>query len=94
MVGTVFGSLGSNYRDALWKFFDWARNYLHVSDPAGHGGDLAQRLTWSQQQAVIGSLASARDRARTAIDAEDRGDHAEAIRLWRIILGDEFPTYG
>jgi len=31
------------------------------------------------------------DRAKNAITAEERGDHVEAKRLWRIELGDEFP---
>lgn len=94
LVQAVFGSLGDNRRDALWKFFDWAPNYLHVSDPAGHGGDLAAGLTYTQQQAVLQSFASARDRAARALSYEAVGDHASAIAQWRIILGDAFPPYG
>ena len=37
-------------------------------------------------------LAAAAERAKKATDAEGRGDHAEAKRLWKIILGDDFPT--
>jgi nucleotide-binding universal stress UspA family protein len=94
MVAKTFTSLGSKYRDAAWKFFDWGRSSLHVTDPAGYSGDLAAKFTWDQTQAIEASLASARDRARNALDAEESGDHVEAIRLWRIIFGDLFPAYG
>jgi len=39
-------------------------------------------------------MQSAYDRAVSANAAEARGDHEEAIRLWRIVFGDEFPAYG
>jgi hypothetical protein len=31
------------------------------------------------------------DRAKRALKAEESNDHAEAKRLWRVELGDEFP---
>jgi hypothetical protein len=39
-------------------------------------------------------LLSAHKRAQEANAAEARGDHEEAIRLWKIILGSDFPNYG
>ena len=92
VAATTFGSLGSNYRDALQKFFEWAPRYLNVSDPGGQGGDLSTYLTWTGRQNLIQALNTAADRAKKANEAEARGDHAEAKRLWRIILGDTFPT--
>jgi hypothetical protein len=62
--------------------------------PAGHSGDLAQNFTWNKQQAIYQSFASAKARAESAIYAESKGRHAEAIRLWRIVFGDEFPSHG
>lgn len=91
VAATTFSSLGSNYRDALQKFFEWAPRYLNVSDPGGQGGDLSTYLTWTSRQNLIQALNTAADRAKKANEAEGRGDHAEAKRLWRIILGDTFP---
>lgn len=92
VAGVVFSSLGSNYRDALAKFFEWAPNHLSVNDPGGKSGDLSAYLTWTSRQELLTALASAKERAKKAIDAESRGDHSEAKRLWRIILGDDFPV--
>lgn len=92
VAATIFGSMGSNYRDALQKFFEWAPNNLSVNDPGGQGGDLSSYLTWSTQQDLLTSLSAAAGRANKANEAEARGDHAEAKRLWRIILGDSFPV--
>lgn len=94
VVATVFSSLGGDSRDACEKFFQWAQYNLTVMDPAGHGGDLSRYLTPAARAALLINLESARGRAANANAAEARGDHKEAIRLWRIIFGDEFPSYG
>lgn len=94
VTATVFSSLGGDSRDACEKFFQWAQNGLYVLDPAGHGGDLSAYLTLADRAAVLTNLESARTRAAKANVAEGSGDHEEAIRLWRIIFGDEFPSYG
>jgi len=92
VTGQAFSSLGSNYRDALHKFFLWAPSHLDVFDPGGQGGSLSSYLTWSGRQELLTALASAEKRAQLALDAEARGDHTEAKRLWRIILGSDFPV--
>ncbi|GGL77864.1 SMODS domain-containing nucleotidyltransferase [Glutamicibacter protophormiae] len=92
VTGHVFSSLGGNYRDALHKFFLWAPNYLDVFDPGSQGGSLSSYLTWDGRQGLLTALASAENRSQLALDAEARGDHAEAKRLWRIILGNDFPV--
>lgn len=92
MTAHVFSSLGSNYRDALWKFFQWASGSLDVSDPGGIGGSLSGYLTWTARSEVVSSFGASATRAKNAIDAEERGDHTEAKRLWRIVLGSDFPT--
>lgn len=94
MAATLFGRMGSNYRDALHVFFTHAENYLNVTDPAGHGGDLSSRLTYAQRTDVVTSFRSARDRAKKAIDFEAAGKHADAIYQWGLVLGDEFPSHG
>lgn len=94
MVASIFSSLGGDSRDACAKFFLWARTRLNVSDPAGHGGDLSSYLSQSARASVMTNLRSAQARAESANGAEAAGNHQEAIRLWRIVLGDEFPTFG
>lgn len=94
IVANVFMSLGGDSRDACEKLFEWAHNRITVFDPAQHSGDLSTYLTYNNRQNLISNLESARHRAKNANDAERRGDHKEAIRLWRIVFGDEFPAYG
>lgn len=94
MVANSFDSMNSDSRDCLEKFFTWGPSHLRVLDPAGYSGDLSDYLDWNDRQAVLQTLESARSRAAKANAAEAEGNHAEAIRLWRIILGDEFPAYG
>ena len=91
IAANSFRTLGSNWRTALNKFFEWAPNHIAVTDPAGHFGRLDCYLTASELSAVKSRFKEALDRSNKALDAESRGDHAEAKRLWRIELGDEFP---
>lgn len=94
MVGNIFTSMSKDSRNGLWRFFEWAPGSLNVQDPAGHSGDLAEGMTWLQRIAILDSFSSSKERARKANQAEVKGNHREAIRLWRIVLGDEFPAYG
>lgn len=92
MVASMFSTVGENHRSALKCFFDWAPSRISVSDPAGHSGSLDQYLTYADRQAIISRFSEALSRANSALEAESNGDHTEAKRLWRIELGDEFPT--
>lgn len=94
MLAATFTSLGENYRDASWQFFESAPITLHVDDPAGHSGDLAAKFSLAQAQDVRRSFASARDKARSALNAEAAEDHEDAMRLWRTIFGQGFPGFG
>jgi hypothetical protein len=93
LAARTFSKLGANSRDALEIFFRHNLNNLRVEDPAGFSGDLSTYLTPAQAQLVNQSLQTALDRAHAANKAANSGDHREAIRLWRIILGDNFPIY-
>lgn len=93
MVARTYATMGNNSRTALRLFFDYNLYNLSVDDPAGFSGDLSSYLNQAGRTAVNDGLKSARDRADLALAAEGRGDHREAIRLWRIILGNDFPTY-
>lgn len=92
VAGSIFASLGTNYRDALQKFFEWAQNNLYVNDPGGQSGDLSGYLTVLGRADLKVALASAADRAKKANEAEAWGDHTEAKRLWRVVLGSDFPA--
>lgn len=92
VAGHSFSKLGSNYREALKVFFGYAGRNLNVDDPGGQSGSLSGYLTYSGRAAVQQSFATARERATKACEAEDRGDHTEAKRLWKIILGETFPA--
>ncbi|MFD6677753.1 hypothetical protein ACFWDA_25765 [Rhodococcus zopfii] len=94
MAARTFSSLGADRRTALRLFFDHNQYNLSVTDPAGYGGDLSSYLTADARIEVNRSLGAARDRADLAIAAENRGDHEEAIRHWRLILGSKFPSFG
>jgi hypothetical protein len=92
VVASMFSSLGSNHRDAMKCFFEWGPKGINVADPAGHSGSLDDYLTSAVRTTIKSRFAEALDRAKNALAAEERGDHTEAKRLWRIELGDEFPA--
>nr|WP_015062494.1 nucleotidyltransferase [Arthrobacter sp. J3.49]AFK89532.1 Valyl-tRNA synthetase [Arthrobacter sp. J3.49] len=90
MTAHTFKTLGSNRQNALTSFFQWAPTFIDVSDPGGQSGTLSSYLSWAERQEVLQALKSAADRASKAQQAEASGDHAEAKRLWKIILGSSF----
>lgn len=92
VTATVFSTLGSRRQNGLTRFFEWAPNWLDVTDPGGQSGSLSGYLTWSARREVVQSLNVAAERASSATTAEADGDHEEAKRLWRIILGSGFPN--
>jgi Second Messenger Oligonucleotide or Dinucleotide Synthetase domain len=93
MVARMYSGMSRDSREVIEKFFEWAPGYLTALDPDGYGGDLSTGLTWNVRQAVRESFARAHDQAQRANAAEQRGNNKEAIRLWTVILGDEFPAY-
>jgi len=92
MVASMFQSIGSNHRDAMKVFFENGASRVTVGDPAGHSGNLGDYLTMDARTAINSRFAEALARSRNAIAAEAQGNHAEAKRLWRIEMGDEFPA--
>ncbi len=92
VAANTFAKLGANQRSNLENFFEWASKYMYVADPGGHNADLSGYLTWQARQDVITSFSAAKNRCTKALEAERNGEHAEAKRLWRIVLGDEFPA--
>lgn len=94
LAASRFTSLGSNHREATQMFFQAAAGNPIVFDPAGHSGDLSSYLGLFSRQELTSLLYNSASRAAQAIAAEGATDHAEAIRLWRIIFGSDFPVYG
>jgi hypothetical protein len=92
VAANAFSKLGTNQRSNLQNFFEWAGNYIDVSDPGGQSGLLSGYLSYTGRSDVKRSFETASDRAKKANAAEDAGDHDEANRLWRIVLGDSFPN--
>jgi hypothetical protein len=92
VAAAMFTSLGSDHRKNLKVFFANAGTRLDVSDPAGHSGSLDRYLTASARDALVQQLGAQADRTARAVAAENAGHHAEAIRLWAIVLGSEFPS--
>lgn len=91
IAASTFKTLGSNQQSALASFFEWSPSHLDVTDPGGQSGTLSSYLNSDRRREVTDSMAYAAERARKAREAEAAGDHAEAKRLWRIILGSDFP---
>jgi hypothetical protein len=90
MAASSFSSLGGNKRQNLLKFFEWAGKHIDVNDPGGQSGLLSGYLSWTARNEVLRSFELAAERAAKAISAEANGDHDEAKRLWKIVLGDSF----
>lgn len=88
----AFSSLGSDLRDATMKFFSWAPSHLNVADPTS-GESLGNRLTVQQRHDILASFTTAENRATKAANFERAGDHASAIGQWKLVFGNEFPSY-
>lgn len=91
VAATAFQTLGSNYRDALARFFEWSPMWLDVADPGGQSGSLSSYLSWGARPELMTSLKAAAERSSKALEAEAAGNHDEAKRLWRMLLGSAFP---
>lgn len=91
VAGSAFSTLGSSRQRALASFFEWAPRWLDVSDPGGQSGVLSGYLSWNARRELVDALESAAGRAQRALESEVAGDHTEAKRLWRIVLGSTFP---
>ncbi len=97
LVVSAFRSMGRDYAEtaaALFGFYSTHHARLHVADPAGKSKDLSEYMTRLGRQEAENAFDSAADRARRALKQAVAGHPDEAIRLWGIIFGSEFPAYG
>ncbi|MCW4467263.1 hypothetical protein OK351_17420 [Glutamicibacter sp. MNS18] len=91
MTASTFKSLGTLQQESLEKFFQWAPKRIDVKDPGGESGSLSTYMSTTLRSEAIQSLTRAAATAQEARTAEIQGDHYEAKKLWRRILGDDFP---
>jgi hypothetical protein len=89
-----FTALGSSMRENVYAFFQYAGGHIHVQDPAGYSGGLASGWSWQKQQDVSQSFLTALSQVQRARSAEAAGDPGEAMRQWRTVFGNEFPSCG
>lgn len=63
-----------------------------IRDPIGISGLLPIASTDAQKQDVLSALRYAADHSRRAVAAEAEGNHQEAIRQWKIVYNQSFPS--
>ncbi|MFE9220761.1 hypothetical protein ACFYN3_31040 [Streptomyces lavendulae] len=90
LMSRTFSVLTDDAGRALELFFCYNHGNLSVRAAGGHE-DLAHYLTRQERLAIDAHMDEAWKCAVSANEAERRGDHPEAIRLWRGVLGDGFP---
>lgn len=91
VAASSFETIGTDYRTALTRLFEWAPSHLDVEDPGGRSGRLSTYWTSSARQSAVTALQLAATRGQRALDYEAAGNHTEAKRLWRLVLGEAFP---
>lgn len=79
-VFTFFDKASELIKNSLWYDISYADSYLD----------------WQSRNEVQTRLESARDKARDAwyYTFGERNDHETAIKLWKQLFGDKFPSYG
>lgn len=93
MVAGAFQTLGSDYRSALKIWFEHPNMYC-LGPASGRRLDDYMPAFSTRRTSATNILNASKERAVKALQAEQVGDHRAAIRLWGIILGSGFPTYG
>ena len=86
----------SNFPSGVRFFFDKGRELVSKQnpDPAGYSGDVGSYIAGTAKiQEAVGKFQLAYERAVKAEDYEQRGQTADAMETWRMIIGDYFPAY-
>jgi hypothetical protein len=99
LVGKVFGNRNEQIKtfpEAIRYFFKNGPSSLKTpcSDPKGYGPNLDANLNRAVKQKIEDEMNEAVFLCDKAIQYEKKGRHREAILLWQIIFGKEFPSYG
>jgi hypothetical protein len=86
----------SNFPSGVRFFFDKGRELVSKQnpDPAGYSGDVGSYIAGTAKiQEAVGKFQLAYERAVKAEAYEQRGQTADAMETWRMIIGDYFPAY-
>ncbi|WP_250289839.1 SMODS domain-containing nucleotidyltransferase, partial [Frankia sp. CiP1_Cm_nod1] len=95
LAGKVLINRGLNTRQGLAAVFRHIESRGFTAyDPAEVGGDLSTYLQPQDVDALREPVAFARAHADEAVEAEQAGRHEDAVNLWRLIFGLEFPAFG
>jgi Second Messenger Oligonucleotide or Dinucleotide Synthetase domain len=92
---SIFTSTVTDYPWAIFQFFEKAIPLVKAKLPY-ENGYADDYLTKDDRDDVLTRLETAKDQARTAWyqTFNGRGEHEQAIQIWRQIFGDKFPAYG
>lgn len=99
LVGMVFNGNSKEIKtvqEAILYFFKNCPRYLKSScpDPKGYGPALDKNLESTTKTTLIEEMKDIVFLCEKAIYYEGKHRHREAILLWHIIFGQEFPLYG
>lgn len=90
----TFSSLIADYDQGVFQFFENACK-LCSSALYHDGNQVDGYLGFAARQEALKRLATARDTAKAAWNCRYwQNDHREAIRLWKQVFGEDFPSYG
>jgi hypothetical protein len=87
----------SDFPTGARYFFDKGKDYITKKnpDPAGYGDDVGGYLNTEEKiKTSVSKFETAFNRAIKAEDLTTRGYIADAIGVWRMVFGDNFPAYG
>ncbi len=86
-----------SWDDESWAVYQWFVKAENSLNYLWHEGkDVAEYLSWDRAVRAKSQIVEAKNQAFTAWykTAAGKTDHREAIRIWRSIFGNRFPTYG
>jgi hypothetical protein len=87
----------SDWDDTGWAVYQWFSKAETSLDWLWHEGkDVSEYLSFERALKAKNQIKEAKNKALTAWYNTSNGkdDHREAIRIWRSIFGNNFPTYG
>lgn len=86
----------TDFQSGLRFFFDKARVSVRNKnpDPAGYGDDIGRYITQATVEQAVSKFQGAFNTAYHAENYGKRGDHKNAIALWKQLMPYHFPAYG
>jgi hypothetical protein len=86
----------NDFQSGLRFFFDKARVAVRGQnlDPAGYGDDIGRYITAATVDQAAQKMQGAFNSAVNAEMYGNRGDHKNAIQIWKHLMPNHFPSYG